>query len=69
MRSGKITRDLNNNEDYAGYDDVLTKGTLIYSYSGATYGCVSRDGEAVTMKAGETPFFEVPADAVEWDNP
>ncbi len=69
VRTGTITRDLNNNEDYTGYADILTKGTIVYSYSGTTYGCISHDGEAVTMKPGETPFFEVPGNAIEWDNP
>lgn len=43
------------------------KGTILYEYTGCTYGVISKDGIAVTEKPGrgsylETPFFEVPKD-------
>ena len=45
-------------------DEDLPKGTVVWSYDDHTYGCVSSKGVAVTAKAAETPFFEVPLDAV-----
>lgn len=40
-------------------------GAIVYAYSGATYGCVSPSGRAVTEKDGETPFVELPRDALD----
>ena len=45
-------------------DRDLPKGTQVWSYSGTTYGVVSPRGVAVTAKVAETPFFELPADAL-----
>ncbi len=45
-------------------DADLKKGTTVWSYEGYTYGVVTPSGVAVTAKAAETPFFEVPADSV-----
>ena len=45
-------------------DADLPKGTAVWMYEGATYGCVRPDGLAVTAKAAETPFFEIPRNAV-----
>lgn len=42
----------------------LPAGTTVYAYMGATYGCVSRDGLAVTQERGLTPFFELPRTAL-----
>jgi len=36
----------------------------VYEYSGATYGCISWHGTAFTLVEGETPFFELPNNAV-----
>ncbi len=41
------------------------KGTVLYEYTGCTYGVISKDGVAVTEKPShgsylKTPFFEVP---------
>lgn len=44
--------------------DAIEAGTIVYSYSGCTYGCVG-DGIAVTLAPDQTPFIEVPRDAVE----
>lgn len=40
-------------------------GMVVHEYKGATYGCVTSAGVAVTMEPGVTPFYEVPRDAVE----
>ena len=45
-------------------DADLPKGTMVWSYSGATYGVVSPCGVAVTAKAAESPCFELPSDAL-----
>lgn len=42
----------------------FTPGMVVHEYKGATYGCV-RDGVAVTLEPGVTPFYELPWDAVE----
>ena len=42
----------------------FTPGMVVHEYKGATYGCV-RDGVAVTLEPGVTPFYELPQDAVE----
>jgi len=57
-----ISRDLSQEENYSGR--AIKKGETVYLYRGCTYGCISRDGEAVTFKPDITPFFEVPADAL-----
>ena len=46
------------------YNDI-SSGTILFGFPGHTYGCVSGNGRAVTLKDGETPFFEVPKDAIE----
>ena len=45
-------------------DEDLPAGTALWSYSGFDYGCLSPTGIAVSARKAETPFFEVPADAV-----
>lgn len=42
----------------------LNKGQEIFTYSGYTYGCIQPYGTACSMVDGETPFFEVPTDAI-----
>ena len=47
-------------------DRDFKKGEEVYLFYGATYGCISGDGKACTLSAsGETPFFEIPNDAIE----
>lgn len=43
---------------------TFKKGEIVYEYSGATYGCISLHGTAFTLVEGETPFFELPNNAV-----
>ena len=38
----------------------LPKGSIVFEYGGCTYGCISSNGIAVTLKPDKTPFFEVP---------
>jgi hypothetical protein len=44
---------------------TVPEGAVVYEYRGYTYGCISPGGIAVSFEPGETPFFQVPADAVE----
>lgn len=60
----RLTRDVTKKE-CNWLDRKFKKGELVYSYSGATYGCISYNGSAFTLVEGETPFFELPDDAVE----
>lgn len=46
-------------------DADLPAGTLLWTYEGPTYGVVSAGGVAVSARAAETPFFEVPEDALD----
>ncbi len=41
----------------------ILEGQTVFVYSGPTYGCIG-DGEAVTREYDETPFFELPSDAL-----
>lgn len=42
----------------------IEPGEEMYLYSGQTYGCISPDGVAASLKENETPFFEIPMDSV-----
>lgn len=64
---GKINRKLSAKE-YVWLKKTLKKGKVVYLYTGQTFGCVSDDGVAITRKPDKTPFFEVPRDAVDWDD-
>jgi hypothetical protein len=44
-------------------DADIPAGTPVWTYEGHTYGVVTPSGIAVTAKAAETPFFELPMDA------
>jgi hypothetical protein len=60
--SMKLNRDLTSDElPWLSQDCV--KGTTVYEYKGCTYGCIDK-GIAVSLVEGETPFFEVPLDAL-----
>jgi hypothetical protein len=60
----KITRELKKSE-YRWLDQDIPKGTVVFSYEGCTYGCISDRGQAVTLKENTNPFYEVPKDALE----
>ena len=47
--------------------ETVEKGTIVYKFYGATYGCIG-SGIAVTLsKEGDNPFFEMPYLAVRID--
>ncbi len=58
-----LTRDVTQME-CPWLDRDLPKGTNVWSYHGYDYGVVSSKGVAVTAKEAETPFFEIPSDAI-----
>ena len=41
----------------------IKKGTIVYEYSGCTYGCIG-SGVAVTYIKDQTPFFELPVNSL-----
>ena len=45
-------------------DRDLKTGESFWTYSGCQYGVIGPGGIAVTAKAAETPFFEIPEDSV-----
>lgn len=64
-RAFKINRRIDRSvQPWMDADDIVEEGETVYLYSGCTYGCIGA-GVAVTRKDGETPFFEVPRDALQ----
>jgi hypothetical protein len=59
-----ITTRLISREECPWLDEDILAGTTLWSWDGGVYECVGLGGVAVTAKAAETPFFEVPEDAV-----
>lgn len=43
---------------------TVPAGTVVYRYFGCLYDCID-SGIAVTVEPGETPFFELPLDALQ----
>ncbi len=51
------------NEDVTiGSSIVMKKGTEVYEYEGATYGCCSGNELPCTMEPGKTPFIGIDKD-------
>ena len=46
-------------------DEDIPNGAILYEYWGATYGCIGPGGIAMSFLPDQTPFFEVPYEAVE----
>lgn len=57
----KLTRDVTKDE-CRWLDRTMAAGEVVHRYDGCTYGCVGA-GIACSVD-GETPFFELPRDAV-----
>lgn len=58
-----LTRDVTQRE-CPWLERDMTVGETVWTYSGLTYGAVSPTGIPVTANPDETPFFELPADAL-----
>jgi hypothetical protein len=66
----RMTRTIDEREQPWMADEYATvkmveEGSVVYEYTACTYGCISSDGIAVSFEPGQTPFFQVPRDAVE----
>jgi hypothetical protein len=44
-------------------DRDFAEGEMVYEYTGAVYGCITDSGVACSL-TGDTPFFELPIDAL-----
>jgi len=51
-------------KDHHWLSEDHRKGDIVYSYGGATYGCITEQGAAFTKEDGIPPFFELPSDSV-----
>ena len=66
MKAYRITRDIDQKEQpWMDDGDVVRAGEIVYAWERRAYGCISPGGIAVTREHDKTPFFQVPADAVE----
>lgn len=60
----EITRDITKAEQpWMDAGEIVKAGEVVYEFHGCTYGCIG-SGVAVSRERGQTPFFEVPRDAV-----
>ena len=66
MRSGRLNRTLTLSE-CEWLDGPLREDTVVFEYTGHTYGCISTPGIAITLESGKTPFIQVPPSAIDWD--
>ena len=51
-------------KDYPWLHRDLKEGEEFYVYKGSTYGCISKNGIALTEKLDINPYFEVPKEFV-----
>ena len=51
-------------EECPWLDRDYESGETVWSYHGAVYGCIGPAGVAVSAKAVESPFFELPSSAL-----
>lgn len=49
-------------------DRDFEAGEVVYSFRGATYGCIGPEGFAVSLDPDIGPFFELPLTALEQSN-
>ncbi len=59
----KLVRNITK-EECSWLDRNFREGEVVHRYSDHTYNCISPDGIACSID-GKTPFFELPADALE----
>lgn len=65
---GFLNRELSS-EERSRAKKILQKGRIVYRFYGATYGCISDEGIAVTDGPDNNYFYEVPINAVTWTPP
>lgn len=61
----KVNRDVTPEECF-WLDETVKEGTSVFLYDGYTYGCITDQGTAITLVKGQTPFFELPNDALDF---
>lgn len=59
----RLIRDVTQ-EECPWLDRDFEMNEVVYAYWGPTYGCIG-EGSAVSLKRGETPFFELPIDCLD----
>ncbi len=59
----KLTRTLTVAE-FPWLQNDLLEGTELFVFTGPTYGCISKNGIAVSLEYNQTPYFEVPKEFV-----
>lgn len=67
LRQGTILEDLTP-EKYPWLDETVSKDTVVYQYTGQTFGACSDEGVAVSINPHTTPFFEVPLNLIKWED-
>lgn len=65
-RAYRVNRDITKKE-CPWLDNTIEKTSLVWEYTGHTYGCISSTGTAVTLEMNTTPFFELPTNCLEFD--
>ena len=55
-------------EECSWLDRDFHEGEIVFEYPLYTYGCIGKNGEACSEKEWESPFFELPKDALETIN-
>lgn len=55
-------------EECSWLDKAVHKGTIVFQFYGATYGCITPNGTAVSIIKGKGPFFELPNNSLELYN-
>lgn len=66
MLKGSLVRDVTQNE-CPWLKVACLKGATVYRYEDYTYGVISPQGVAVSLVPDQTPFFELPSDAIVWE--
>ncbi len=65
---GVLNREVKKSEGY-GIPHDLPAGTIVYRWYGQKFGFEKGNQILVTAEPGKRPFFSIPRDAVDWDEP
>lgn len=63
MKKFKINRKVTQ-EECPWLEETFEIDTIVFEYCGCTYGCISPNGVPVTFAPNETPFSEIPKNAL-----
>ena len=64
--TGHLTRNVTQ-EECPWLEADLSEGKEVHKFDGATYGCITDSGVAVSDTVDENPFYEIPIDSVLWE--